>query len=334
MKILVTGGAGFIGSNFIRYILKKHLSSEVLNFDKLTYCGNLDNLKDIENYKRYNFFKGDITNINDLEKAFKDFKPDYVVNFAAETHVDKSIHVGSGEFVNTNVLGVSNILRVIKEHKIKKYLNVSTDEVYGDLDINSNKKFKEDTALMPNSPYAATKAAGDMLCRSYYSTWKIPIIVTRCGNNYGPYQYPEKFIPFFIFRILQNKKLPLYGDGKNMRDWIHVIDHCRALDLCLFKGKQGEIYNIGAGNEKNNLEIAKMILKYFNKNESYIEFVKDRPGHDRKYAINSLKIKNELKWKPIFKFEKSFYETIEWYLENKKWIQNIKNKSNINNHNN
>ena len=234
MKIFVAGGAGFIGSNFIKYIFKKHKNAKILNYDKLTYSGNLDNLKDIKENKRYKFIKGDIVNKKNLEKVLKGFQPDYIVNFAAETHVDRSIHIGSEEFINTNIVGVFNILEVIKGNpKIKKYLQVSTDEVYGSLELKSKEIFKENTAFAPNVPYAATKAGGDLLCRAYYKTFKVPVVITHCSNNYGPNQYPEKLIPFFILRMLENKKLSLYGDGKNVRDWIYVIDHCEALRLCL-----------------------------------------------------------------------------------------------------
>lgn len=330
MNIFVAGGAGFIGSNFIRYILKKHKNINVLNYDAITYSGNLDNLKDVENNKRYKFIKGNVADKKKLNKVFKAFKPDYVINFAAETHVDKSIHVGAKEFIDTNIIGVFNILEEIKANsKIKKYVQVSTDEVYGSLDLKSKNKFKEDTTFAPNVPYAATKASGDMLCRAYFKTFKVPVVVTHCSNNYGPHQYPEKLIPFLVLRMLEGKKIPLYGDGKNVRDWIYVLDHCSALELCLFKGKPGETYNIGADNEKNNLEIANLILKYFNRDKSWLEFIFDRPGHDRRYAIDSSKIKRELSWKPKYKFEKAFRETIDWYLNNKNWINKVRKKTGV-----
>ncbi len=280
MKIFVSGGAGFIGSNFIRYILGKHKEARVVNYDKLTYSGNLDNVKDIAKDNRYSFVRGDIADRKNLEKVLKKYNPTYIINFAAETHVDKSIHVGAEEFINTNIKGVFNLLEGSKKIGIKKYLQVSTDEVYGSLELRGTKKFKEDTAYAPNVPYAATKAGGDMLCRAYYKTFKIPVVVTHCSNNYGPYQYPEKLIPFFLVRMFENKKLPIYGDGENVRDWIYVIDHCEALRVCLLKGKPGEVYNIGADNEINNLRIAGMILAYFKRDQSWIEFVGDRPGHD------------------------------------------------------
>ncbi|MEK9150713.1 MAG: dTDP-glucose 4,6-dehydratase [Patescibacteria group bacterium] len=330
MKIFVAGGAGFIGSNFIRYILKKHKNARILNYDKLTYSGNLDNLKDIIKDKRYDFVKGDIADKKRLEKTIKDFRPDYIINFAAETHVDRSIHVGAKEFIDTNIVGVFNFLELAKANpKIKKYLQVSTDEVYGSLNLNSKNKFREDTAFAPNVPYAATKAGGDMLCRAYYRTFKTPVVITHCSNNYGPYQYPEKLIPFLILRMLENKKLPIYGDGKNVRDWIYVLDHCEALRLCLLKGRLGEVYNIGADNEINNLQIADLILKYFNRGKEWIEFVFDRPGHDRRYAINDSKIKKELGWKPRYNFKKAFPETIKWYLDNKKWVDDVRRKTGV-----
>ncbi len=330
MNIFVAGGAGFIGSNFIKYILKKYKGIKVLNYDAITYSGNLDNLKDIKNDKRYKFVRGNIADKKKFDKAFKYFKPDYIINFAAETHVDKSIHVGAKEFIDTNIVGVFNILEEIKTNsKIKKYVQVSTDEVYGSLSLGSKNKFKEDTAFAPNVPYAATKASGDMLCRAYFKTFKVPVVVTHCSNNYGPYQYPEKLIPFLILRMLEKKKIPLYGDGENVRDWIYVLDHCSALELCLFKGKPGETYNIGADNEKNNLEIANLILKYFNRDKSWLEFVSDRPGHDRRYAIDSSKIEKELGWKSKYKFEKAFKETIDWYLNNKNWINKVRKKTGV-----
>lgn len=330
MRILVAGGAGFIGSNFIRYILRRHKNANILNYDKLTYSGNLDNLKDVKNDGRYKFVRGDIADKKRLEKAINDFRPDYIINFAAETHVDRSIHIGAKEFIDTNIVGVFNFLEAVKANpKIKKYLQVSTDETFGSLGLNSKKKFKEDTAFAPNVPYAATKAGGDLLCRAYHRTFKTPIVVTHCSNNYGPYQYPEKMIPFFILRMLEGKKLPLYGDGKNVRDWIYVLDHCEALRLCLLSGRTGEVYNIGAGSEMNNLEIADLILKRFKRGKDWIEFVKDRPGHDRRYAINDSKIRKELGWKPKHDFKTAFSKTIQWYLDNKKWVDNVRRKTGV-----
>jgi dTDP-glucose 4,6-dehydratase len=326
-RLFVSGGCGFIGSNFIRMMLKKYPTIKILNFDKLTYSGNQDNLLDIIRDKRYRFVRGDVADLTALKKAFVRFKPDYVINFAAETHVDRSIHVGSEEFIRTNIDGVFNFLELVKEYGARKYVQVSTDEVYGSLP--KPHKFTEETAFAPNVPYSATKAAGDLLCRAYYFTWKLPVVVTHGSNNYGPYQYPEKLIPFFILRMLDNKTLPIYGDGMNIRDWIHVDDHCRALELCLFKAEPGKVYNIGADNERTNLEIARMILKYFNKPASTIEFVADRPGHDRRYAIDASKIKKELGWRPRVKFEEAFKATVDWYLKNKTWVDHVRKKTGV-----
>lgn len=330
MKIFVAGGAGFIGSNFIRHVLRKHKNVRILNYDKLTYSGNLDNLKDVESDGRYKFVRGDVADEKRLKKAVKDFRSDYIINFAAETHVDRSIHIGAKEFIDTNIVGVFNILEAVKANpKIRKYLQVSTDETFGSLSLNSKKKFREDTAFVPNVPYAATKAGGDLLCRAYYKTFKTPVVVTHCSNNYGPYQYPEKLTPFFILRMLEGKKLPLYGDGKNVRDWIYVLDHCEALRLCLLKGQAGEVYNIGAGNEMNNLQIADLILEHFKRGKDWIEFVGDRPGHDRRYAINDSKIRKELGWKSKHDFKTAFSKTIQWYLDNKKWVDNVREKTGV-----
>jgi len=329
-NIFIAGGAGFIGSNFIRYILGRYPRARILNYDKLTYSGNLDNLKDIEGDKRYLFVRGDIADERNLKKNIKEFQPDYIINFAAETHVDRSIHVGAKEFIDTNIIGVFNLLEAVKSNpKVVKYVQVSTDEVYGSLELNSEEKFKENSVFAPNVPYAATKAGGDLLCRAYFKTFKIPVIVTHCSNNYGPYQYPEKLIPFFILRILEGKKLPLYGDGKNVRDWIYVLDHCRALELCLFEGKPGEVYNIGADNEMPNIEIARRILRFFNKDDSWIEYVADRPGHDRRYSIDSTKIRLELGWSPQYSFDDAFARTVQWYLENREWVENVRKKTGV-----
>jgi len=330
IRIFVAGGAGFIGSNFIRKILKRRHDVRIVNFDALTYSGNLDNLRDVARDKRYRFVRGDIADSATLKKAFNAFKPDYVVNFAAETHVDRSIHVGAKEFIDTNVTGVFNFLELVKSaSQVKKYLQVSTDEVYGSLALGTRKRFNEDTPFAPNVPYAATKAGGDMLCRAYANTFHVPVVVTHCSNNYGPYQYPEKLIPFFILRMLEDKTLPIYGDGRNVRDWIYVEDHCAALELCLFRGKPGEVYNIGADNEMDNLQIASLILSYFGRSKDRIEFVRDRPGHDRRYAVDSKKIRKELGWKPRYDFRKAFRSTLEWYVENPAWIEAIRKKTGV-----
>ena len=328
--ILVLGGSGFIGSNFIRYMLSRHPRVRVINFDSLTYSGNKENLKDIAVNLRYTFVKGDITVKAALEGAVKKFRPSYIINFAAETHVDRSIHVGAREFIKTNIEGVFNILEAVKSREaVKKFVQVSTDEVYGSLALNTKTRFREETPFAPNAPYAATKAGGDLLCRSYYSTWHIPVVVTHCSNNYGPYQYPEKLIPFFMLRMLENKTLPLYGDGKNVRDWVYVLDHCRALELCLLFGRAGEVYNIGGDNERSNLDIARLILKYFGRDESWFEFVPDRPGHDRRYSIDASKIKRELGWKPTYTIEKTLPETIQWYITHRDWIEKIRKKTGV-----
>lgn len=329
-KILVCGGAGFIGSNFIQYILKKYPKVKIVNVDKLTYSGNLDNLREVADNPRYTFVRGDISDQKKINATFKKYRPDYVINFAAETHVDRSIHVGALEFINTNVVGVFNILEAVKASgAVTSFVQVSTDEVYGSLDLKSKKKFSEDTAFAPNVPYAATKAGGDMLCRAYHTTWGVPVIVTHCSNNYGPRQYPEKLIPFFVLRILEGKTLPLYGDGNHVRDWIYVLDHCKALEVCLLRGTPGAVYNIGADNEMNNREIAHRILKYFGKGKEMIEFVAERPGHDRRYAIDASRIMNEFGWKPEYRFDEAFAETVQWYTQNRKWIERVRRKTGV-----
>lgn len=328
--VLICGGAGFIGSNFIHYLLGKYPKVRIVNLDALTYSGNLDNLRDIARDPRYTFVRGNIADARKINGVFKKYAPGYVINFAAETHVDRSIHVGALEFINTNVVGVFNILEAVKaSENIQKFVQVSTDEVYGSLPLSSKKKFLETTAFAPNVPYAATKAGGDMLCRSYHSTWKAPVVVTHCSNNYGPRQYPEKLIPFFVLRMLEGKKLPLYGDGRHVRDWIYVLDHCRALELCLLRGRAGAVYNIGADNEMSNRDIAALILEYFGKDERSVEFVRDRPGHDRRYAIDASLIRKELGWKPEYHFKDAFRETIRWYADNMKWIERVRRKTGV-----
>lgn len=327
--VLVCGGAGFIGSNFIRYILGKHPHVKIVNLDRLTYSGNLENLTDIENDPRYSFIEGDIADPQTIAGVFEHARPDYVINFAAETHVDRSIHVGALEFIKTNIEGVYHLLEAVKASKVIKYVQVSTDETYGTLPLDSDERFTETTAFAPNVPYAATKAGGDMLCRAFHATWGVPVVVTHCSNNFGPNQYPEKLIPFFILRMLEGKKLPLYGDGKHVRDWIYVIDHCDALERCLIDGKPGAVYNIGADNEIDNRAIAGMILAHFGKDESWIEYITDRPGHDRRYAIDSSLIQKELGWKPAHSFPEAFKSTIEWYLANPTWIQNVRERTGV-----
>lgn len=325
MKLLVCGGAGFIGSNFIRYMLATYPEDIIVNFDKLTYAGNPDNLSDVADNPHYKFVQGDITDLNSINAAIKDNGITHVINFAAETHVDRSIHGGTKDFVLTNTLGVQMILDAVRFNKIERFLNVSTDEVYGSLKLGEDTRFTEETPIWPNMPYAAAKAGGDLMCNAYFVTHKVPVIVTHCSNNYGPYQFPEKLIPFFVFKLLKGEKVPVYGDGLNVRDWIHVIDHSTALDLLLRKGTPGEVYNIGVDNERNNLEITKMILSIMGFGEDKIEYIQDRPGHDRRYAIDSSKIA-ALGWKaeyPREKFEQGLRETIEWYKQNTKWVEDI-----------
>ena len=321
MKLLVTGGAGFIGSCFVRHILNKYPDYKVVNLDLLTYCGNLANLDDVKDNPNYTFVHGDICD----KKLVSDIIPevDCVVNFAAESHVDNSIK-NPEIFIETNVKGTLNLLQAAKEQGIDRFLQVSTDEVYGSL--GKTGYFYETTPLAPNSPYSASKASADLLVRAYYETYKLPVLNTRCSNNYGPYQYPEKLIPFFISRLLKGKKVPVYGDGLNVRDWLYVYDHCEAIDTVLHKGKIGEIYNIGGHNEKTNLEITKLILNAMGKDDSYIEYVEDRLGHDRRYAISNDKITSELGWKPSLTFEEGIKITIDWYLNNTQWIEDIEAK--------
>lgn len=325
MRLLVAGGAGFIGSNFIHYMLQAHPDYFILNYDKLTYAGNLDNLKDIADNPNYAFVQGDITDLEKVKKTIEDNGIDHIINFAAETHVDRSIFEGAKEFVLTNSLGVQMLLDAARMTHIKKMVNVSTDEVYGALGLDEDRRFTEKTPIMPNMPYAAAKAGGDLMCNAYWATHKTPVVVTHCSNNYGPYQYPEKLIPFFVFRAMKDQPLPIYGDGKNIRDWIHAVDHSKALDLLLHKGEPGEIYNIGSDNERDNIEVTKMILKILGKPESLIQYVKDRPGHDRRYSIDASKIK-KLGWKPDYpaeKFEQGLRETIEWYQDHQDWVEKL-----------
>ena len=319
--VLVTGGAGFIGSCYVRHILKKHPDYKVINIDALTYCGNLENLKDVENNPNYKFVHGNICDRNLVRELVNEC--DCVVNFAAESHVDNSIKHPE-IFVETNVQGTLNLLQACKELGIERYLQVSTDEVYGTL--GKTGYFYETTPLAPNSPYSASKASADLLVRAYHETYKLPVLNTRCSNNYGPYQYPEKLIPFFISKLLRGEKVPVYGDGLNVRDWLYVYDHCEAIDEVLHKGKIGEVYNIGGHNEKTNIEITHLILDAMGKDESSIEYVQDRLGHDRRYAISNDKITSELGWEPSVTFEQGIKITIDWYLNNKDWIKHIEEK--------
>lgn len=321
MKILVTGGAGFIGSCFVRYMLNNYNDYQVINIDALTYAGNIANLDDVKNNTNYKFVHGNICDKKLIRELVHEV--DAVVNFAAESHVDRSI-TGPEIFIETNIQGTLNLLQASKEANIQRFLQVSTDEVYGSL--GKDGYFYETTPLAPNSPYSASKAGADMLVRAYFETYKMPVLNTRCSNNYGPYQYPEKLIPFFISKLLKNEKVPVYGDGMNVRDWLYVYDHCSAIDTVLHKGKVGEVYNIGGHNEKTNLEITRIILNAMGKDDSSIEYVQDRLGHDRRYAIDNHKIQTELGWEPSLTFEQGIQLTIDWYLNNQEWIKSIESK--------
>ncbi|MEK6689815.1 MAG: dTDP-glucose 4,6-dehydratase [Nitrospirota bacterium] len=320
MKLLITGGCGFIGSNFIRYILKKYPHYKIINLDSLTYAGNLESLEDVSKNPNYTFIKGDISDCNLVMELIDSCEG--VLNFAAETHVDRSI-TDPSIFVRTNVLGTQILLEASRRKNIPRFLQVSTDEVYGSIEKGA---FTEESLLLPNSPYAASKAGADHLVRAYHKTYRLPVIITRSSNNFGPYQYPEKIIPLFIMKAFSDEKLPLYGDGLNVRDWIYVEDNCTAIDLVFHKGREGEIYNIGGGNEMGNIEIARMILKELKRPESLISYVKDRPGHDRRYALNPNKIKEELGWEPANDFENAIKRTIYWYKDNINWCKKVLNK--------
>ena len=312
-KILITGGAGFIGANFVHYILNKYDDYKVFNLDKLTYAANLDNLSSIENNNNYIFIKGDICNKEFIENLFKKENFDIVVNFAAESHVDRSISDPS-IFINTNVVGTQILLDACKKYNVSRFHQVSTDEVYGDLPLDrSDLLFNENNNINPSSPYSASKASADLIVKAYYKTFNLPVTISRCSNNYGKFQHEEKLIQLMIKRALNNAKLPVYGNGLNVRDWLHVYDHCSAIDLIIHEGKVGEIYNVGGNNEKSNIEIVKEILATLGKSEELIYYVKDRKGHDLRYAINSLKLQNELNWKPKYSLDEGLKETINWY---------------------
>ena len=324
-KILVTGGAGFIGGNFVHYMVNKYPEYIIVNLDALTYAGNLETLKPVEDKPNYKFVKGDIADREFIFDLFRKEKFDIVVNFAAESHVDRSVE-DPGIFVKTNIVGTQVLLDASKEFGVERYHQVSTDEVYGDLPLDRKDLFfTESTPLNPSSPYSASKASADLLVNAYYRTFGLPTTISRCSNNYGPYHFPEKLIPLIISRALVDKSIPVYGKGDNIRDWLYVEDHCVAIDLIIHKGKVGEVYNIGGHNEKTNLEVVKTILKELGKSEDLIKFVNDRPGHDKRYAIDPIKIKNELGWQPTTKFDEGIKLTIKWYLENKKWWENIIN---------
>jgi dTDP-glucose 4,6-dehydratase len=319
-RILITGAAGFIGSNFVRYVCEKRPEWHVMAYDALTYAGNLENLRGLEDYAHFEFVRGDICDAEAV-RAVLETQVAAVVNFAAETHVDRSIH-GSAEFVRTNVLGTQVLLEQSRLSAVRRYLQVSTDEVYGSLGPEG--RFGEESSLSPNSPYAASKAAADLLVRAYYKTYGLPAVVTRCSNNYGPYQFPEKVIPLFITNLLENRPVPLYGDGLNVRDWIHVRDHCTALLAVLERGRPGEVYNIGAGNERTNLDLTRALLAELHQDESMIRHVKDRLAHDRRYAVDTSKILQELHWSPQIAFAEGLRDTVQWYREHDSWWRAIK----------
>ena len=325
MKIIVTGGAGFIGANFVYYELEHHPEDEILCYDALTYAGNLETLDDAQKNPKFRFVKGDITAREAVEALFTAEKPDVIVNFAAESHVDRSIEQPD-IFLQTNFMGVGVLLDVCREYGIKRYHQVSTDEVYGDLPLDRpDLFFTEETNLHASSPYSASKASADLLVMAYHRTYDLPVTISRCSNNYGPYHFPEKLIPLMILHALEDKKLPVYGKGENVRDWLYVEDHCAAIDLILRQGKAGELFNIGGHNERRNIDVVRMILAALGKPESLIEYVADRKGHDRRYAIDPSKIHAALGWEPRTKFEDGIERTIRWYLEHKSWWQNIIN---------
>lgn len=320
-KVLVTGGAGFIGGNFVQYMVNKFPNYDIYNLDLLTYAGDLTKHQDIEDRDNYHFIQSDIANRDEIFNHFEKERFDYVVHFAAESHVDRSI-TDPEIFIKTNVLGTQVLLDASKEYNVSKFVHISTDEVYGELDFDPTTFFTEETPLQPNSPYSASKTSSDLLVRAYHETYGLPMNITRCSNNYGPYHFPEKLIPLTISRVLNDEKVPVYGDGKNIRDWLHVYDHCTAVDLILHEGVNGEVYNIGGHNERTNLEVVETIIKALGKSKDLIEFVEDRLGHDKRYAIDPTKLE-KLGWKPFYNFDTGIEQTIEWYLENKEWWEKI-----------
>ena len=322
MNILVTGGMGFIGSNFISYMLNKYADYNIVNLDLITYAANVESLRSLEGDSRHTFIKGDIGDKQLVNSIIKEHQIQIIVNFAAESHVDRSIS-DPGVFVKTNVLGTQVLLDAANQNNINKFVQISTDEVYGSL--GEAGYFTEETPLAPNSPYSASKAGADLLVRAYYETFNLPINITRCSNNYGPYQFPEKLIPLIVTNALEGKELPIYGDGKNIRDWLHVTDHCSAIDLVIHQGKEGEVYNIGGNNEKTNNEIVQLIVEKLGVSADLITYVPDRLGHDRRYAIDSGKISKQLGWTPKYNFDSGILETIEWYISNRQWWESIKN---------
>jgi len=324
-SILVTGGAGFIGGNFIHYMLKKYDNYKIICLDVLTYAGNMETLEPVMNNSNFKFIKSDITDRDAVYKIFEEEKPDIVVNFAAESHVDRSIE-DPGLFLQTNILGTGILLDASRKYGVERYHQVSTDEVYGDLPLDrTDLFFTEETPIHTSSPYSASKASADLLAQAYYRTFKLPVTISRCSNNYGPYHFPEKLIPLMIANALNDKSLPVYGKGENIRDWLYVEDHCAAIDMIIHNGRIGEVYNIGGHNERTNLEVVKTILNELNKPESLIKYVTDRPGHDMRYAIDPTKIKSELGWEPTTLFDEGIKKTVKWYLDNKLWWENIIN---------
>lgn len=322
-KILVTGGAGFIGGNFVHYMVEKYPNYMIVNLDALTYAGNLETCQPVEGKPNYKFVKGDIADREFIFDLFEKEKFDIVVNFAAESHVDRSV-TNPEIFITTNVLGTQVLMDASRQFGVERYHQVSTDEVYGDLPLDRpDLFFTEETPLHTSSPYSASKASADLLVFAYHRTFGLPVTISRCSNNYGPYHFPEKLIPLMISRALNNEKLPVYGNGENVRDWLHVYDHCAAIDLILHKGRVGEVYNVGGHNERTNLEVVKTILKALGKSEELITYVKDRPGHDLRYAIDPQKLENELGWKPTYNFDTGIAQTIQWYLDNKEWWEHI-----------
>lgn len=321
MRILITGGCGFIGSNFVRHILNKYPDYRIINLDALTYAGNKENLKGVEDDSRYSFVKGRVEDREILTDIMDDV--DCVVHFAAESHVDRSI-LDVSPFIKTNIIGTSTILDTIREHPDKRLIHISTDEVYGSL--GDDGRFTEETPLRPNSPYAASKASADLLVRAYYETYRVPAIIIRPSNNYGPYQFPEKFIPLMITNLLEDRPIPIYGEGRNVRDWLFVEDNCQAIDLVLHKGRPGEVYNVGGNSEMRNIDMARAVLKMMDKGEEMINFVKDRPGHDYRYALNSSKIETELGWRPVTDIMEGLRKTVQWYRDNEWWWRPLKER--------
>ena len=330
MKLIVTGGAGFIGSNFIRYWLEKYPQDHILNLDALTYAGNLANLSDVEKKysTEYKFVKGDITDFDLVDRVVKEFKPDVIVNFAAESHNSWAI-LNPTIFFRTNLMGTQTLLEAARKNKVPRFHHISTCEVYGDLPLDSNEKFTENSPYRPRTPYNASKAASDLAVRAYFETFELPVTISNCSNNYGPYQFPEKLIPLFATNLLDNVSVPVYKSSQNRREWLHVLDHCRAIDLVLNKGNIGETYNVGSGIEKSVEEITELLLKELQKSDSMKNYVQDRPGHDRRYLLDSSKIKKELGWKPEISFEDGLRPTIQWYKDNRSWWEALKKKAEL-----